>query len=508
MNFVDFLTPAIQLANQASAYDNAKNYEKAKEYYEKAIEHFITAVKHETLPQKKALMRDKTNELLERAMQIKKFLQEQSGDSASSEPSKDGAATKEKPKTDKKTKQSKEDDELASSLDSTILATKPNVTWKDVAGLVEAKEALKEAVIFPIVYPQFFHSIAPWKGILLYGPPGTGKSYLAQAIANEANCTFFNVSASNLVSKWQGETEKLISQLFKKAREMKPSIVFIDEIDSLCSARGDNDNDATRRGKTELLIQMDGVGKDEKGLLVLGATNIPWNLDEAFIRRFERRVHIGLPDYPARAAMLEIHIGKADTSLTKENIAELAKRTEHYSGSDIKNLVKNALMEPLRKCKQATHFKMVTGKEPMNPTSGQIMNDLYTPCSPGDPNAQELTLTQINPQKLLPPPVGNSDFLKALATSSPSVDPNSLEKYKNFTDKVNFSFSFLSHFFSKILTKQIKKNRLELMEVKKPNLDWGKFSYPAVFKIYSSFDSIFIEKKNRKKKQKTLIVAS
>lgn len=155
----------------------------------------------------------------------------------------------------------------------------------------QAKAALKEAVILPIQFPSMFEGkVKPWKGILLYGPPGTGKSYLAKACATESECTFYNVSSADLVSKWQGESERLVKALFTLARKTKPSIIFIDEIDSMCGARGEGESDATKRIKTEFLVQMQGVGSEDKGLLVLGATNLPWSLDSAIRRRFEKRI--------------------------------------------------------------------------------------------------------------------------------------------------------------------------------------------------------------------------
>ena len=175
---------------------------------------------------------------------------------------------------------------MRASLTGVILTEKPDVRWEDVAGLEGAKEAIKEAVILPIKFPHFFTGKRkPWRGILLYGPPGTGKSYLAKAVATEANSTFFSVSSSELVSKWLGESEKLVKQLFQMARENKPAIIFIDEVDSLCGSRGEGESEAARRIKTEFLVQMNGVGNDMDGVLVLGATNIPWQLDLAIRRR-------------------------------------------------------------------------------------------------------------------------------------------------------------------------------------------------------------------------------
>lgn len=191
---------------------------------------------------------------------------------------------------------------------------------------------------------------------MLYGPPGTGKSYLAKACATEADGTFFSVSSSDLVSKWLGESERLVKKLFEMARESKPAIIFIDEIDSLCGSRSEGENETSRRIKTEFLVQMQGVGSDNDGILVLGATNVPWELDPAVRRRFERRIYIPLPDIHARAAMFKIRLGKTPHCLTEEDFMELGKASEGYSGSDITIVVKEAMMMPVRKCQTATKF--------------------------------------------------------------------------------------------------------------------------------------------------------
>lgn len=144
------------------------------------------------------------------------------------------------------------------------------------------------------------------------------------------------------------------------ARQNKPSIIFIDEVDSLCSSRSDNESESARRIKTEFLVQMQGVGNDSEGILVLGATNIPWVLDAAIRRRFEKRIYIPLPDLNARKSMFKLHVGSTPNSLSEEDLKTLAQKTDGYSGHDISIVVRDALMQPVRKLQSATHFKRVS----------------------------------------------------------------------------------------------------------------------------------------------------
>nr|ADW82830.1 vacuolar protein sorting protein 4 [Breviata anathema] len=216
------------------------------------------------------------------------------------------------------------------------------------------------------------------------------------------------------------------------AREAKPSIIFIDEIDSLCGSRGEGESESARRIKTEFLVQMNGVGGNEEGVLVLGATNIPWTLDSAIRRRFERRVYIPLPEAPARMTMFKIHTAGCNLDISPEDFKDLADATSGYSGADISIVVRDALMMPIRKVQTATHFKYTTGTDPV---TGTIVNDLLTPCSPADPGAMEMNLMSVTPSKLKEPPVTMADLRKAITTTRPSVSEKDLDMVRKFTEE-------------------------------------------------------------------------
>ncbi|KAI4295446.1 hypothetical protein L6164_035493 [Bauhinia variegata] len=240
---------------------------------------------------------------------------------------------------------------LGESLSRDIIRGNPDVKWESIKGLENAKRLLKEAVVMPIKYPKYFTGLlSPWKGILLFGPPGTGKTMLAKAVATECNTTFFNISASSVVSKWRGDSEKLIKVLFELARHHAPSTIFLDEIDAIISQRGEarSEHEASRRLKTELLIQMDGLTKTDELVFVLAATNLPWELDAAMLRRLEKRILVPLPEPEARRAMFEELLPpQPGEELIPYDL--LVERTEAYSGSDIRLLCKEAAMQPLRR---------------------------------------------------------------------------------------------------------------------------------------------------------------
>ncbi len=229
----------------------------------------------------------------------------------------------------------------------------PNITWDSVAGLEKIKKELQESLEWPVTHQTLFEKmkIKPEKGILLYGPPGTGKTLLAKAVANEINANFISIKGPELMSKWVGETEKGIREIFRKARLAAPCIIFFDEIDAIASTRAlsNDNNELTRRIVSQLLTEIDGV-EETKGIVILGATNRPDLLDSALIRpgRFDRMIFVGNPEMETRKAIFELEL--KDTPIEDDlDIDRLAKGTETLSGAEIVQIVQKAKIEVLKR---------------------------------------------------------------------------------------------------------------------------------------------------------------
>ncbi|XP_023718260.2 spastin isoform X3 [Cryptotermes secundus] len=242
------------------------------------------------------------------------------------------------------------DPKLAQIILDEILEGGASVQWEDIAGQEVAKQALQEMVILPSLRPELFTGLrTPSRGLLLFGPPGNGKTLLARAVATECSATFFSISAASLTSKYVGEGEKLVRALFSVARELQPSIIFIDEVDSLLSERREGEHEASRRLKTEFLVEFDGLPSNpEERVLVMAATNRPQELDEAALRRFSKRIYVTLPDHATRVLLLRRLLSRHCSPLSQEELAKLATVTEGYSGSDLTGLAKDAALGPIR----------------------------------------------------------------------------------------------------------------------------------------------------------------
>jgi SpoVK/Ycf46/Vps4 family AAA+-type ATPase len=232
-----------------------------------------------------------------------------------------------------------------SSYEELIVTEKPQVNWEEVVGLDTAKKAIKEAIVYPVQRPDLFPLGWP-RGILLFGPPGCGKTLIAAAVATEIDATFYSIDAASIMSKWLGEAEQNVAKLFGSARksaiEGKAAIVFVDELDSLMGQHS-NEVGGEIRVRNQFLKEMDGIVDKGKNLhvYVIGATNKPWDLDWAFIRRFQKRILVPLPDHHTRLMMLKLYT--TNLQITQDvDLHELARLSEGFSGSDIRDVCQSA----------------------------------------------------------------------------------------------------------------------------------------------------------------------
>ncbi|XP_072616213.1 fidgetin-like protein 1 [Vulpes vulpes] len=271
----------------------------------------------------------------------------------------------------------------------------PPVNWEDIAGVEFAKATIKEIVVWPMMRPDIFTGLrGPPKGILLFGPPGTGKTLIGKCIASQSGATFFSISASSLTSKWVGEGEKMVRALFAVARCQQPAVIFIDEIDSLLSQRGDGEHESSRRIKTEFLVQLDGATtSSEDRILVVGATNRPQEIDEAARRRLVKRLYIPLPEASARRQIVINLMSKEQCCLSEEEIALVVRQSDGFSGADMTQLCREASLGPIR-------------------------------------SLQTADIATIAPEQVRP--IAYVDFENAFRTVRPSVSPKDLELYENW----------------------------------------------------------------------------
>ncbi|KAG0719810.1 Vacuolar protein sorting-associated protein 4 [Chionoecetes opilio] len=302
-------------------------------------------------------------------------------------------------------------------------------TLEDVIGLEDAKQILYEALIMPARYPQLFQGGAkPWTRLLLYGPPGTGKTRLARAVASELQCPFFYVSAANLLSSWVGESEKLTRDLFQHARKQhSQAIIFFDEIDSLCRKRSQGDDEHSRRVKSELLQQMDGNAEDAtSSVFLLGATNCPWDMDPAFLRRFERRIYASLPGREACRAIISKHFSMGPLQLTDSEWQVLLDATEGYSGADLTHLATTAAFLPIRELQSARFWRFTADNK-------------ITPCSSDTLGAMQYTLSKLPAHRVVARPVEAQDFLVAASTTPRTVSTTDINRYLEYSQASHHS---------------------------------------------------------------------
>ncbi len=286
------------------------------------------------------------------------------------------------------------------------LITKANVTWDDIAGLDDVKKALMEAIYFSIARPEAPVKIEPPRRFLLYGPPGTGKTMLAMAASNMLKATFFNVSVDRVLSRYVGDSPRMISAIFRVAYRRAPSIIFFDEIETLVAKRDLGKEAATGVVQT-FLTELDGFKSKQldKPVIVIAATNKPWILDEAILSRFEKRIYIPLPDKEARKQLFKLEIEKKGFKLQGITYEELAQLTQGYSGRDIRNACKEAIMTMLRRA---------------NP-------NIYEQIT----KAQNLQ--QLQQAKYRVEPITKEEILQAIRKVKPATTPQQIQKYEQWT---------------------------------------------------------------------------
>jgi len=369
-----------QIAAKAVEADSNKDYEEAIRYYLDAAEKLVFLIKITKHEKAKNSYKKVAAGYTARVKEIRDKLE---------------GKGKQK---ERETEENKDKSELQRVIEDTIVSMDLGVSLDMVAGLSDVKKALREAIILPLKRPDLFTGARkPWKGILLFGPPGCGKTMIAKATAGDVDATFFNISAASLVSKYLGESEKLVKILYDEARERQPSIIFIDEVDALTQARGSgSEHDSMRRVKTQLLTSMEGLGSTRTDRIVtIGATNIPWEIDSAFRRRFERRIYVPVPDIEARAKVFEIN-SKGISLADDVDFKTLAELTEGFSGSDIANVCREAIFAPVRELD----------------SSGALDND-------------EIKARSVRQQ----------DYIDALKNVNPSVSENELVKFDEWENE-------------------------------------------------------------------------
>ena len=380
-NYQEFIQNGIK-------YENSKNFYMARDCYDKAINfiqskliEFRDAISDEQYSNYNKLVGDWKVKLLRLEKKVKhqrrlerenssgggsSYRKSSRGDSGSyngsssrnrggkrsrRNPSGNGNGGGDDSKSNKKDKDP--DSAFRTRLEADIVADLTGISFQDVQGLENVKLALYETVILPQRRPELFTGLrSPGMGILLFGPPGNGKTMIAKCVAAQCNSTFFSISASSITSKFVGEAERIMRTLFSLAREKAPSIIFIDEIDSMLTARGGkNEAESSRRIKTEFLIQFDGVHNSSElnaSLLVIGATNLPQQLDEAVLRRFSKRILVPHPERNTRYGLLRHLMSKENHQLSEGDFQKVSKYTDRYSCSDIRNLCADASMGPVR----------------------------------------------------------------------------------------------------------------------------------------------------------------
>lgn len=423
MSKPNFVEQGMNVVKQAIGCENKRDYASAEQLYTVAINYFDTAFKYE----KNENDKQRISKYIETYNGKKNEVHALAGESVANDASKPTSNAARGGKGQDKAKEDAPATAVDDEFEKLIMKSNPGVTFDSIAGLVDCKQAINEALVYPTKFPQLFqqNGIKPWGGMLLFGPPGTGKTQLGRAVATEIKSSFFAVSATTILDKWVGQSEKNVVRLFDAANRNAPSIIFIDEVEALMSERSSRSesSDVNDRVLTVFLQCIDGITSKHGGVFLMAATNFPEKIDTAMLRRFEKRIYVPLPDAHARAHIFKIEMKSVNTTLSDQDYTALGDRTPGYSGADIATVVKDVKMSFMRKYQTATHLRI-------NATSGK-----YIPCDETCDGAVKCDFGLLSDDTIENLPVTLADMFDSLGRHKPSTTEAGNQKYLQFMDK-------------------------------------------------------------------------
>lgn len=422
----NFFDQGMSIIKQAIAHEKTNEYVSAEKLYGIAIQYFEYALKYEKQPREKQKI-ESYIEMYEKKRKDAQTLIVEVGP-APIEAKNHAARPQQGARKGKEADKDRGDEQAMpdGEFEKLIMTSSPGITFDSIAGLDDCKRSINEALVLPRQFPQTFeqNGIKPWGGMLLFGPPGTGKTQLARAVATEIGSSFFAVSATTILDKWVGQSEKNVEKLFATAIRNSPSIIFIDEVEALMSERSSRSesSDVNDRVLTQFLQCIDGITSVTGKVFVLAATNFPEKIDSAMLRRFEKRIYVPLPDKHARVHILRLKMRTVNAAMTDEDYDALGDRTAGYSGADITTVVNDAKYAFMRKYQAATHLR-------------QNEANKYVPCNAGDDGARVADFGALNDETIENLPITLADIADSLSRNKPSTTTASNQKYLTFMEK-------------------------------------------------------------------------